>query len=80
MAKQTYSVYMEGFVVMEGRGKAEYVGKGEGETFAEAAYDACVKRYGKGETDYYYQEREGRAFYWGCEMFDNYEEAAKNFG
>jgi len=57
------------------------VGVGVGETFADAAYDACVKAYGKKETDRYFTKHsDNMATYWGCRLYGNYDEAATTFG
>ena len=75
-----YEVYMEGFVTNEASCGASYIGYGRGDNFVEAAKNACIKRFGEKSTEKFFQIYDGRPFYWGCEMFDNYEEAAKNFG
>ena len=78
---KTYSIFMEGYIVTGGRCPARYVGEGKGETFAEASYDACVKAYGKEETDRFFTRHNDNATsYWGCRMYDNYHDAAKSFG
>jgi hypothetical protein len=78
---KAYEVYMEGYVDNGGRGAAHYVGVGEGETFADAAYDACVKAYGKDETDKFFTKyNDNEVAYWGCRMYDNYDDAAKFVG
>jgi hypothetical protein len=77
---KTYPVYMEGYVDQGGRGTAHFVGYGSGETFAEAAKDACIKAYGEKETNKYFSGCGDSATYWGCGLYDNYEEAARAFG
>ena len=39
---KTYPVYMEGYADQGGRAPAHFVGYGSGETFVEAAKDACI--------------------------------------
>lgn len=78
--KNTYSVYMEGYVCTGGRGSAHYVGEGEGTTFAQAAKDACIKAYGIEETKKFFSVRGGVPAWWGCDMYDNYADAARAFG
>ena len=80
MAKQQYSVYMEGYADNGGCTGASYVGEGTGETFAEAAREACVQRFGESETQKYFSAKGSRPSFWGCRLFDNYDDAAKFLG
>lgn len=75
-----YEVYMEGYVDNGGRCGASYVSYGRGDNFAEAAKNACIKKFGEKETEKFFEVHGGRPFFWGCEMFDNYADAAKSFG
>lgn len=69
-----YSVWMEGFQVMEGIGHAQYLGDYEADSFLEACQLAADDhpRYGDYNPKY--------NTIWGCELFDNEEDARKNFG
>ena len=75
-----YPVYMEGYADQGGRAPAHFVGYGSGETFVEAAKDACIQAYGEEETNRFFSDYGNRATYWGCRLCDNYEEAARTFG
>ena len=76
----TYKVYIEGYADNGGRCGASYVGCGKGNTFVEAAKNACIKRFGKKDTESLFAVYGGKPFFWGCEMFDNYADATKSFG
>ena len=76
----TYEVYMEGYADNGGRCGASYIGRGIGNNFVEAAKDACIEKFGKEETERLFKVHGERAFFWGCEMFDNYADATKSFG
>lgn len=69
-----FQVWMEGFHVMEGRGKAEFLGTYEGETFQEACQKATDAHPGLGN----YNKEENSI--WGCRLYDNEIDARKNYG
>lgn len=75
---KTYEIYEEGFWVMEGHGKAHYLGSAPGETFL----DACknyIKETGRGEIDV---DNDGNEYAsdWGCRWFPTLERAQRSFG
>ena len=69
-----YEVWMEGFHVMEGRGKATLLGKYEANSFLEACQKAADEHPGYGNYD------KKRNTIWGCRLFDNEFDARKSFG
>lgn len=75
-----YEVYMEGYADNSGRCGAGYVGCGKGNNFAEAARKVCIRKFGEKETEKLFEVHGGRPFFAGCEMFNNYADAAKSFG
>lgn len=73
-----YDIYQEGFVVMEGHGRAIHLGSAEGETFI----DACrnyIKETGQGEIRV---DKNGNEYAadWGCRWFPTLVEAQKSYG
>jgi thymidylate synthase (FAD) len=73
-----YSVWMSGFMCqgMDSPARASYVGTVVARSFAEA----CEKLYTKedGTVDQLFNRE--RLSYWGCGLYDNYDDAAKSFG
>lgn len=75
---ETFTIYEEGFQVMEGTGRAHYIGIGQGETFLDACKDFIAKTgYGEIKTDANGNEY---ACEWGCRWFPTLEEAQRSFG
>ena len=73
-----HAIYEEGFQVMEGIGRAHYIGFGCGETFLDACKDYIAKTgYGEIKTDANGNEY---ACEWGCRWFPTLEEAQRSFG
>ena len=70
-----YEIWSEGFVVMEGRGKAQLHGYAEGNTFKEA----CIN-YAKSDKEFDFYFDPNRMTYWGCKLFDNEADARVSFG
>lgn len=71
----TYEIWSEGFVVMEGYGKAHLHGYTKGNTFKEA----CIN-YAKTDKEFEFYFDSERMTYWGCKLFDNEADARVNFG
>ena len=69
-----YSVWMEGFHIMEGHGLAEYLGDYEANSFLEACKLAADDHPGYGGYNPEYNT------IWGCRLFDNEEDARRSFG
>lgn len=77
---KVYDVYIEGYCDNGGRTPAEYLGQHTGRTFADAARQACVSRYGEESTKIYFDIRGGVPAFWGCRLYDNHTDAARLFG
>lgn len=75
-----YEVYIEGYCINEGTAPAEYLGQHMGRTFADAARQACVARYGEKDTAIYFSVRGGIPAFWGCRLYDNFTDATRSFG
>lgn len=73
-----YDIYEEGFVVMEGHGRAHYLGSAYGNTFIEACKN-LIKVTGQGEIR---RDENGNEYAcdWGCRWFPTLEEAQKSCG
>ena len=71
----TYEIWSEGFVVMEGYSKAHLHGYAKGNTFKEA----CIN-YAKTDKEFEFYFDSERMTYWGCKLFDNEADARVNFG
>ena len=71
----TYEIWSEGFVVMEGHCKAHLHGYAKGNTFKEA----CIN-YAKTDKEFEFYFDSERMTYWGCKLFDNEADARVNFG
>lgn len=69
-----YSIWMEGFQVMEGKATAEFLGEYEADTFLEACQMAADDHPGYGNYD------PKRNCIWGCRLFDNEKDARGTFG
>jgi len=69
-----YSVWMEGYSIMEGNSDARHLGDYEANSFFEACKLAAddYSNFGK-----YYPEDNT---IWGCRLFDNEKDARKSFG
>lgn len=77
---KVYEVYIEGYCDNGGRALSKYLGQHIGRTFAEAAKQACISRYGEESTKTYFDIRNGIPAFWGCRLYDNHEDAARSFG
>jgi hypothetical protein len=77
---KVYDVYIEGYRDNGGSARAEYLGRYAGKTFADAAKQACVSRYGEESTKTYFRIRGGTPAFWGCGLYDNFAEATRSFG
>lgn len=77
---KVYNVYIEGYCANGGSARAEYLGQHIGKTFADAAKQACVSRYGEESTKVYFSIRGGTPAFWGCRLYDNFAEATRSFG
>ena len=75
---KTYKIYEEGFQVMEGHGKARYLGSASGETFL----DACKNYIDKTGHGKIYVDDDGNEYAgdWGCRWFPTLAEAQRSFG
>lgn len=77
---ETFDIYEEGFVVMEGFGQARYVGSAEGKDFL----DACKNYIAKHPNSGYIKKDDssGREYAcsWGCRWFPTLAEAQAFFG
>lgn len=73
-----YDIYEEGFVVMEGHGRAHYLGGAYGNTFIEACKN-FIKETGQGEIR---RDENGNEYAcdWGCRWFPTLEGAQKSCG
>ena len=69
-----YSIWMEGFHIMEGKATAEHLGDYEADSFLDACQLAADEHPGYGEYD------AERNCIWGCRLFDNEIDARKSFG
>ena len=69
-----FEIWSEGYQCTGESGKAYYHGSSEGETFEEAC---CKLFYGTKEEFYF---RKKNMTYWGSKLFDNEDDARKNFG
>lgn len=79
-----FDIYVEGYSVQEGSGKAHLLAIGvKAESFIEAVkkwYNA-LKAVSDVKTMYgELMIKDGVASLWGCRLFDNYRDAAKSFG
>lgn len=71
----TYDIWEEGFLVMEGSATANLVAKNvPGENFL----DACKKYFKKDSL--FRINSDGVPSRWGCRLFDNETDARKSFG
>lgn len=70
-----YTIWSEGFCVMEGHSKAILHGEAEGNSFKEA----CMN-YAKTDKEFEFYFDPDRMTYWGCKLFDNEIEARRSFG
>ena len=77
---KVYEVYIEGYCDNGGRCGARYLGVYSGNTFTEAAKNACIHYYGKNETERYFEVYNGKPTFWGCGLYDNFTDAARSFG
>jgi hypothetical protein len=77
---KVYEVYIEGYCTNGDRGVSKYLGQHTGNTFAEAARQACASRFGEESTKTYFDIRNGIPAFWGCRLYDNYADAASSFG
>lgn len=77
---KVYEVYIEGYRDNGGSARAEYMGQYTGRTFADAARQACVARYGEESTKTYFSIRGGVPAFWGCRLYNNFTDAARSFG
>ena len=77
---EVYEVYIEGYCDNGGRAPSKYLGQFAGETFADAARQACISHYGEKDTKIYFDARGGIPSFWGCRLYDNYADAARSFG
>ena len=69
-----YPIWSEGFACTGENGKAQYLGKFKGETFA-----AACEAWANSTDDPNYFDKE-QLTYWGCRLYDNKEDASKSFG
>lgn len=78
-----YEVWAEGFLDQGMEGipkKAEFIGFGEGETFAEAASNCIKEKWEEEEWKrYFYIDKDGNPRAW-VRLFDNEADARKSFG
>jgi len=70
-----YAIWMEGFRVMEGDGTASLLGH----VYAKSFQEAC-DNWAKTHEDFRQLYDPARLTYWGCKLFDNEEEARRNYG
>lgn len=69
-----WQIWMEGFQIMAEHACAEYLGEYKAETFKEA----CKKAVHAKGYDGLYDEKNNTV--WGCCLYDNEEDARKDFG
>lgn len=72
-----FEVWVEGYIATGERGTAQFLGKFPGETFRDAviAYkDSELDEYTKGLVDI------NKLSIWGCRLYDNEQDAKRNFG
>jgi len=70
----TFEIWCEGFMVMEGHGKASLLGTYEAET-----WDEAVQKYMKDNPGRITVDSRGYTD-WGCRLFDNKLDAQRSFG
>jgi len=66
-----FEIWSEGFHIMQEKAQASLVARVEANSFREA----CIKHY-KDNISF----NEQRLTHWGCQLFDNKQDAQKNFG
>ncbi len=67
-----FQIWSEGYIVMGNSAGAQYHGEMEAKTFE----SACKKFFTSKEHKRYFHN----GTYWGCELFDNEQDARKSFG
>jgi hypothetical protein len=77
---KVYDVYIEGYCFTGGSKRAKYLGRHAGKTFADAAKQACVSRYGEENTKIYFRICGNTPAFWGCRLYDNFADATRSFG
>ena len=77
---KTYSIYIEGYCTTGQFAKARFVGTVEADNFLDASEKACISAYGYLQTKEYFCIVDGKAYFWGCQLFDNLLDAQKSFG
>ena len=77
---KVYNVYIEGYADNGGKCGARYLGEYVGKDFVDAAKKACVNNFGEQDTKRCFKTQNGKPTFWGCGLYDNYDDAAKYFG
>ncbi len=84
-----FDIWITGYVVTGGRGTAQKIGTGNGNTFNEAVEDYMSKNPKHGikpntrnnyVSDEAYENRESSWNIWACHLYDNEKDARKWFG
>lgn len=68
-----FNVWCEGYACTGERARAIFLGEIEANTFIQACEKAV-------EEKSLFSVRDGKPYYWGCQMFDNEKRARKTFG
>ena len=80
MSKKPYTIWMEGYAATGERGGASILGTAFGENFPDAVETLKAEMEKDPEKRGYFRVERGRFFYWGCQLFDNEQDARKGFG
>ena len=78
-----FDIYMEGYTISGGHGKAMLIKEGmQAESFEEACRAFAVTKDGKKYGSFREYQRFGETIQilWGCRLFDNLKEAQESFG
>jgi hypothetical protein len=72
-----FGIWSEGYIVSGNSSQANLIGTQEGKDFSDAIVKYAVDH---PEFDEYLLQKDGNWYFWGCQLFDNEENARKSFG